>query len=128
MLWLRSAAQLCARVRLVLPGSLTGFFAAVVVGSILSTFNSVLNSSATLFSLGVYKTAIHPSATPQEVVKSGRICSIVVTIICVLPCVMMVREIVPVIAESRTSGTEALRILRKFSRIRSATTTDSFTE
>lgn len=67
-------------VRFVLPGYLTGFFAAVVVGSILSTFNSVLNSSATLFSLGVYKKAINPSATQDLVVKSGRVCSAVVAV------------------------------------------------
>jgi len=69
-------------VRLLLEGSpvLTGFFAAVVVGSILSTFNSVLNSSATLFSLGVYKTTINPGASNQQVVKSGRLCSAIVAI------------------------------------------------
>ncbi len=67
-------------VRLVLPGALTGFFAAVVVGSILSTFNSVLNSSATLFSLGVYKKVINSSATAEEVVKSGRVCSAIVAV------------------------------------------------
>ncbi len=67
-------------VRLVLPGPLTGFFAAVVVGSVLSTFNSVLNSSATLFSLGVYKKVINPGCTTEQVVKSGRWCSIIVTI------------------------------------------------
>ena len=48
--------------------------------------------------------------------------------ICVQPCVMMVREIVPVIALSMTSAVSALRILRKFSRTRSNTTTDSLTE
>jgi len=67
-------------VRFVLPGALTGFFAAVVVGSVLSTFNSVLNSSATLFSLGVYTKVINPSATTEQVVKSGRLCSAVVTL------------------------------------------------
>lgn len=67
-------------VRLVLPPALTGFFAAVIVGSILSTFNSVLNSSATLFSLGVYKKSINKNATSREVVKSGRVCSIAVAI------------------------------------------------
>ncbi len=50
------------------------------------------------------------------------------TIICVQPCVMMVREMTPVIELSITSDVEALRILRKFSRTRSNTTTDSFTE
>lgn len=67
-------------VRLVLPPYLAGFFAAVVVGSILSTFNSVLNSSATLFSLGVYKKAINKNATTAEVVKSGRWCSAIVAV------------------------------------------------
>ena len=67
-------------VRFVLPAPLTGFFAAVVVGSILSTFNSVLNSSATLFSLGVYKKAINKDATPEQVVKSGRWCSAIVAV------------------------------------------------
>ncbi|MEM9282606.1 MAG: solute:sodium symporter family transporter [Verrucomicrobiota bacterium] len=67
-------------VRTVLPPALTGFFAAVVVGSILSTFNSVLNSSATLFSLGVYKKAINPNATTEQVVKSGRLCSALVAV------------------------------------------------
>ena len=69
-------------VRLLLEGSpiLAGFFAAVVVGSILSTFNSVLNSSATLFSLGVYKKIFHPDADNQQVVKSGRWCSAIVAV------------------------------------------------
>ena len=67
-------------VRTVLPPALTGFFAAVVVGSILSTFNSVLNSSATLFSLGVYKKALNPDATTEQVVKSGRLCSAIVAV------------------------------------------------
>ena len=41
---------------------------------------------------------------------------------------MIVREIVPVIEASMISSTEAFLILRKFSRTRSNTTTDSFTE
>ena len=64
----------------VLPKGLAGFFAAVVIGSILSTFNSVLNSSATLYSLGVYKKVINKNATTEQVVKSGRICSLVVAV------------------------------------------------
>lgn len=68
-------------VRTVLPGWLTGFFAAVVMGSILSTFNSVLNSSATLFSLGVYKKILKPGATQHQLVRSGRICSAVVAVL-----------------------------------------------
>ena len=61
-----------ALVHYVLPPSLTGFFAAVIFGSILSTFNSVLNSSSTLFSLGVYKELIHPAATEEQVIRAGK--------------------------------------------------------
>ena len=50
------------------------------------------------------------------------------TIICVQPWVMMVREMMPVMARRSLRATLALRILRKFSRTRSKTTTDSFTE
>lgn len=67
-----------ALVARVLPKWLLGFFAAVVVGSILSTFNSVLNSAATLFSLDVYKKYIRADASTQQVVRSGQICSLVV--------------------------------------------------
>ena len=73
-----------ALVRNVLPNWLVGFFAAVVVGSILSTFNSVLNSSATLFSLDVYKKYINPKATTVQVVRSGQLCSLVVAIFAVI--------------------------------------------
>ncbi|MFV0445029.1 MAG: solute:sodium symporter family transporter [Planctomycetaceae bacterium] len=59
-------------VRRVLPPWLSGFFAAVMVGAILSSFNSVLNSSATLFSLGVYQHLLKPNATEAEVIRSGK--------------------------------------------------------
>lgn len=58
-------------VRDVLPPWLSGFFAAVMAGAILSSFNSVLNSSATLFSLGIYKQFLRPGASDHEVVRSG---------------------------------------------------------
>lgn len=57
----------------VLPTSLVGFFAAVLVGAILSSFNSALNSTTTLFSLGVYKPFLRKDAAEREVVRSGKI-------------------------------------------------------
>ena len=83
-----------ALVSRVLPEWLLGFFAAVVVGSILSTFNSVLNSSATLFSLDVYQRYLSPGASTEEVVKSGQICSCVVAVCAVVaaPLVFYGRE------------------------------------
>lgn len=60
-------------VRQVLPGWLAGFFAAVMVGAILSSFNSALNSTATLFSLGVYKHFIrHDKTDDSQVIRNGK--------------------------------------------------------
>ncbi|OYP37969.1 solute:sodium symporter family transporter [Rhodopirellula sp. MGV] len=73
-----------ALVASVLPEALAGFFAAVVVGSILSTFNSVLNSSATLFSLDIYKHHLRPNASTRSVVISGQLCSFIVGTIAVI--------------------------------------------
>ena len=56
----------------VLPASLVGFFAAVLFGAILSSFNSALNSSVTLFGLDIYKQYFKKDATEKEVVKAGK--------------------------------------------------------
>jgi solute:Na+ symporter, SSS family len=56
----------------VLPPALLGFFAAVIFGAILSSFNSVLNSSVTLFGIDIYKQHINPSAKEGLVVKQGK--------------------------------------------------------
>ncbi len=76
----QSAEAYGTLVRKVLPGPLTGFFAAVMIGAILSSFNSALNSTCTLFSLGVYQKIIRPTATEREVVRSGRIFGWIVAI------------------------------------------------
>jgi len=59
-------------VRKVLPASLLGFFAAVLFGAVLSSFNSLLNSSATLFGFDLYKNYFKKDATEQETVKAGK--------------------------------------------------------
>jgi len=60
-------------VKAVLPDYLVGFFAAVLFGAILSSFNSVLNSSVTLFGIDVYKQHINKEASEAIVVKYGKI-------------------------------------------------------
>lgn len=74
-------------VRKVLPGPLAGFFAAAMIGAILSSFNSALNSSCTLFSLGLYKNVLKPDATEAQVVRSGKIFGwiIAATAMCIAP-------------------------------------------
>ncbi len=66
-------------VKAVLPPWLTGLFAAVMVGAVLSTFNSVLNSSATLFCRDIFG-AWRTRATQRQLVTAGRACSIVMAV------------------------------------------------
>ncbi|TWU59929.1 putative symporter YidK [Rubripirellula tenax] len=65
----------------VLPPYLTGFFAAAMIGAILSSFNSALNSSCTLFSLGLYKNVFNKNADEASVVRSGKVFGWIVAIV-----------------------------------------------
>lgn len=65
----------------VLPAGLVGFFAAVLFGAILSSFNSALNSSVTLFGVDIYKEYINKDASGKEVVRAGKTFGIVLAII-----------------------------------------------
>ncbi len=56
----------------VLPAPLAGFFAAVMVGAILSSFNSGLNSTATLISLGVFSG--RGAKDDAKIIRIGKIC------------------------------------------------------
>ena len=67
-------------VRKVLPEAWVGFFAAVLFGAILSSFNSVLNSSVTLFGIDIYKQHINKDADEKTVVKYGKMFGIVLAI------------------------------------------------
>ncbi|WP_036768769.1 solute:sodium symporter family transporter [Pontibacillus halophilus] len=57
----------------VLPTALSGFFAAVLFGAIMSSFNGALNSCITLFTLDLYKPIFKPNASDDQIVKAGRI-------------------------------------------------------
>lgn len=62
-----------ALVNTVLPEYLVGFFVAVLFGAILSSFNSVLNSSITLFGMDIYKEHINKDAAEEVVVRYGKL-------------------------------------------------------
>ncbi len=68
-------------VKKVLPIGLVGLFAAVVMGTVLSTLNAVLNSAATLFSMGVYKRQINPNADDKKLVRIGKTTSIILAVL-----------------------------------------------
>ena len=70
-------------IKKVLPLSFVGFFAAVVMGAVLSTFNSVLNSTATIFSEGIYKRLIRPSASELQTVRAGKVTSMILAVVAI---------------------------------------------
>ena len=61
-----------AIVRHILPDWSLGLFAAVLMGSILSSFNSALNSASTLFSLQFYNGYINKNASGEQIVRIGK--------------------------------------------------------
>ncbi|MEJ7913401.1 MAG: solute:sodium symporter family transporter [Chitinophagaceae bacterium] len=71
-------------VKKVLPVSMVGFFAAVVMGTVLSTLNAVLNSAATLFSLGVYKRQINPEASEKKLVRIGKATTVAMAVFSII--------------------------------------------
>lgn len=67
-------------VREVLPPQLTGFFAAVMVGAILSSFNAALNSTSALFTIGLYKQVISPNGSEEAAVRAAKIFVVTIAI------------------------------------------------
>lgn len=65
----------------VVPAPLMGFFAAVMLGAILSSFNSVLNSASTIFTLNVWQPIWGKQASNNKVVKVGQIFGTVVGVV-----------------------------------------------
>ncbi len=62
-----------ALVSAIIPKPVLGFFAAVMFGAILSSFNSVLNSASTMFTLDLYRSSINTEASDTHCVKIGKI-------------------------------------------------------
>ncbi|MDJ0979217.1 MAG: solute:sodium symporter family transporter [Erythrobacter sp.] len=67
-------------IRDVLPVWLSGFFLAVLLGAVFSSFNSLLNSAATLFALDVYAPALKRAASDAELVRVAKIASLVIAL------------------------------------------------
>ena len=61
----------------IVPPRMLGFFAAVIFGAILSSFNSGLNSAATLFSVDIYKALMNKNATEAQMVRTGKVLGII---------------------------------------------------
>lgn len=65
----------------VVPAPLMGFFAAVMFGAIISSFNSVLNSVNTMFTMDIYHEFINKDADELHLVGVGKKVGIVFALI-----------------------------------------------
>lgn len=64
----------------VLPTYLAGFFLAVLLGAVFSSFNSLLNSAATLFCLDVYQPMSKKPVDDAKLIKVAKIASLVIAL------------------------------------------------
>jgi len=64
----------------VLPVYLSGFFLAVLLGAVFSSFNSLLNSAATLFCLDVYQPLKKEPVSDQHLIRVAKIASVIIAI------------------------------------------------
>ncbi len=80
-----------ALIAAVVPKPIMGFFAAVLFGAILSSFNSVLNSACTMFTLDIVKTTkFGQDKTDAQLVKISKTYGTIAAVIaiCIAPFVM----------------------------------------
>jgi SSS family solute:Na+ symporter len=71
-------------IKVILPSYLRGAMFAALAGAVMSSFNSGLNSAATIFTLDIYKKFINKNADSVKEVKIGRITTSVIVIIACL--------------------------------------------
>ena len=66
-----------------LPPYLVGLFAAVFLGSVISSFNGGLHSVSTMFSLDLYRGWLRPGASDREMVRAGKLFSVVIVFVAI---------------------------------------------
>ncbi|WP_077623582.1 solute:sodium symporter family transporter [Sediminibacillus massiliensis] len=68
-------------VNALLPTYLSGFFLAVLLGTVLSSYNSLLNSAATMFALDVYKPRAKEEVSDEKLIKVSKIFGTIIAFI-----------------------------------------------
>lgn len=64
-----------------LPTFLNGFFLAVLLGAVFSSFNSLLNSAATMFAYDIYKVLINKNATDRQMIRVSQWFGVVLSLV-----------------------------------------------
>ena len=70
--------------QMLIPAGLRGLFLAALFGAIQSTVNSVLNSTATIFTLDIYKRWMNASAPEKRLVNIGMVSSVVILLLSIV--------------------------------------------
>ena len=71
-------------IKQLLPPSLRGVMFAALLGAVMSTFNSGLNSASTIFTVDIYGKYINKSASPHRQVAVGRVATAVIVVVACL--------------------------------------------
>ena len=95
----------------VLPPWLSGAFAAMIVGAVLSSFNSCLNSAAALYTCDFHVVKVNPDA---DVKRVGQIVTVVFTVVAVamVPLYQHAQSIIDVL--QRLNGLYSMPVLAAF--------------
>ena len=68
----------------ILPPELRGVMLAALTGAVMSSFNSMLNSASTIFTMDLYGRHLRPNAEPARLVRVGRIATAAFAVIACL--------------------------------------------
>ncbi len=63
-----------------MPPFLRGVMLAALAGAVMSTFNSGINSAATIFTIDIYEKYIHPNADARRQILVGRVATALITL------------------------------------------------
>lgn len=66
------------------PAGMTGLVMAVLIAALVSTIDSALNSLSTVFTMDIYVKKYKPEASPRQIVKIGRIVTVLGAAIAIL--------------------------------------------
>ncbi|KRG11065.1 solute:sodium symporter family transporter [Staphylococcus sp. NAM3COL9] len=65
----------------ILPTFLNGFFLAVLLGAVFSSFNSLLNSAATMFTYDIYKVVFNKQANDQQMIRASQWFGVILSLV-----------------------------------------------
>ncbi len=74
-----------------IPVGWRGLFLAALFGAVQSTVNSVLNSTATVFTLDIYQRLLHPRASQKHLVRVGMVSAVMILAISIAIAMMVGR-------------------------------------